>query len=81
MTWEELLKRVPDAVKAEWRQHTKGEGWVKLTAKVEASCTIYGVVYGDAGSMGMRRSMGMRGSIPLGFQPCRLFVFPYPPTA
>jgi len=40
MTFDELKKRVPNAVESEWHHHDKGEGWVHRSAMVKADVYV-----------------------------------------
>lgn len=48
MTYEELSKLIPYATPERFKQHAKGGGWVEISANVDASCTIEGIVSGNA---------------------------------
>jgi len=43
MKWIELKKKIPDAIRNEWSQHSCG-GWVKDTATIGLKAKIYGIV-------------------------------------
>src|SRR5271165_6584027 len=47
-TIKEILQMFPLTTEKDWKQHPKGDGWVQITAHVEATCTIEGVVSGNA---------------------------------
>ena len=47
-TINDILKIFPWTKAEEWKQHDKGKGWVQITAHVDATATILGLVFGDA---------------------------------
>ena len=47
-TINDIIAIFPWTKAEEWKQHDKGKGWVQITAYVEATATIMGVVYGNA---------------------------------
>ena len=57
-TINDIIAIFPWTKAEEWKQHDKGKGWVKITAHVEATATIIGVVSGDAQVFGNAQVSG-----------------------
>ena len=47
-TINDVLALFPSTTKADWKQHQNGNGWVQVTAKVDATCIVEGIVSGNA---------------------------------
>ena len=47
-TITEILEMFPGTQRSDWRKHKNGGGWVQITARVEATCCIEGIVFGNA---------------------------------
>ena len=47
-TIKDILEMFPSTKKKDWKKHPKGGGWVQITAIVEETCAVEGIVYGDA---------------------------------
>ena len=47
-TIKDVLAIFPSTTEADWKQHPNGDGWVQITATVEATCTVEGIVSGNA---------------------------------
>jgi hypothetical protein len=47
-TIKDVLALFPWTTEKDWKQHSNGNGWVQITASVDASCTNEGIVSGYA---------------------------------
>ena len=47
-TIKDILSLFPGTTESDWKKHKNGGGWVQITARVEATCNIKGIVSGNA---------------------------------